>query len=387
MPAGHATTPRAITGRRGSAPHTRNSGARGHCQARHRGSLSPGDGSDLEALASLLPSGSGRGVRARHDAEGSRRCFPAAGGAALAADTKRAARRFMAAGRGPERKDGCAPLPPSPRLQMSADPKPKTFTCQRAASRPARGGRARPLCPSLTWLGRFRGRLGHGWRRTGERRDGDRLPGSRPAVRGGAASAGRPRPRRGCGGRSRDEGRVPGGSLRPRHRPGPGRTRPISVPPRDEAPPLPCLLSARPQEPPRRRGRGWDWAAREAGTAPAAARRGSREVGWGVVCAGQPRAGGGCGPDCSVTGRRRRALRLRGALVPGGCSPSGLGAWLELSTNSGGTEVLELLLVGARPGGSAGPAVWARTCERRSRFGPSAPSGVPVRGSFAAVCP
>lgn len=50
--------------------------------------------------------------------------------------------------------------------------------------------------------------------------------------------------------------------------------------------------------------------------------------------------------------------------------------------------MLELLLgVGVRPGGSAGLAVWARTCERRSRSGPSAPSGVPVRGISAAVWP
>lgn len=199
----------------------------------------------------------------------------------------------MAAGRGPERKDGCAPLPPSPRLQLSADPKPKTFTCQRAASRRARGGRARPFCPSLTWLGRFRGRLGHGWSQTGERWDGDRLPRSRPAVRGGGTSTSNPKARRsGGGGRTRDEERVPGGS-----------SAPGTAPARAALGQSACRRGMRARRSPAcsllgpgsRPGGGAGVGTGRPDRRPRPQRlreRCSREVGWGR---GPPRAGGGRG--------------------------------------------------------------------------------------------
>lgn len=58
-------------------------------------------------------------------------------------------------------------LCPTPTLAraVSRNPSHSRVSRQRAASRPAPRGRARPLCPSLTWLGRFRWRLGHGWSR------------------------------------------------------------------------------------------------------------------------------------------------------------------------------------------------------------------------------
>lgn len=138
---------------------TRKAGASGLCRARDTGNLFSGDGSDLGPHANLLvpwPRHSGRGVRPRHIARGWPLMFPSHGSGSPS-------RRHQACGA--ERKGGYAPVPPWPRLFV-----PKTQAIHVSAGReprraPHRGQRPRPPYPSLTWLGRFRWRLGHGWSR------------------------------------------------------------------------------------------------------------------------------------------------------------------------------------------------------------------------------
>nr|XP_041567318.1 nicotinamide riboside kinase 1 isoform X5 [Taeniopygia guttata] len=171
--------------------------------------------------------------------------------------------------------------------------------------------------------------------------------------------------RRRCPGAARQQ---PAGRARPRPAPpapagrgrcpGPARHAANQRAPRHEARPLPSPRSARPQEPPgprNRPGPGAAQAARPEGRGwPRRLRGGcSGQVGRGVVRSGPPRLGGGLAPRSSVTGRQRLAE---------GCAASAVAAWLKLSVNSAGPEVLE-------PGASASPAVRARAWERRSRSG------------------
>lgn len=169
---------------------------------------------------------------------------PAAEAAALLALTARA---------GAEGRPCPAPTPARALLEK-ADPKPEPFACQRAPNGP---GRSRP---SLTWLGRFRRRLGHGCSRPKRGRgSGATAMGCPGAARGAERRPceGRRSPGSGGGGRTGSKGGARGG-----HRPRPGTgtapgtaRRPISARRGTRPRPFPSALPG-PRGPPRRRGRG-----------------------------------------------------------------------------------------------------------------------------------
>lgn len=194
-------------------------------------------------------------------------------------------------------------------------PKPKPFTCQQAGSRvaPRTGGNGpgRPILPSpgLAGLGGGLDMAGAGLSTDGgaarrrsaacARARGERRPCDPPQSPGAAALA---LAAAGAG--------TKGGSRRVPPARAPGGARPISARRGTRPRPFPPRPVPGPEEPPRRRGR--DRGARGcvgSGVSPAAVRALLLAVGWGVVCAGPPRLGGGRAPDSSVRGRRGRALR------------------------------------------------------------------------------